>query len=73
LGCDLLFYKKYFRLNRGKLRELEIKQILEKYFETTLNTSSKYVLIDFYNDDMYIELKSRRNTFSKFRNKDDSV
>jgi hypothetical protein len=58
--------KKYSDLVFGKLKEVEIKEILEQYFNTTLQTSSKYNLIDFYNDDIYIELKSRRNTYSKF-------
>ena len=58
--------KKYSDLVFGKLKEIEIKQILEQYFNTTLQTTSKYNLIDFYNDDLYIELKSRRNTYSKF-------
>ena len=58
--------KKYSDLVFGKLKEVEIKEILEGFFNTKLNTSSKYGLIDFYNDDLYIELKSRRNTYSKF-------
>ena len=58
--------KKYSDLVFGKLKEIEIKQILEQYFNTTLQTSSKYNLIDFQNEDLYIELKSRRNTYSKF-------
>ena len=58
--------KKILDLDFGKLKEIEIKQILEQYFNTTLQTTSKYNLIDFYNDDIYIELKSRRNTYSKF-------
>ena len=58
--------KKYSDLVFGKLKEVEIKEILEQYFNTTLQTSSKYNLIDFYNDDLYIELKSRRNTYCKF-------
>ena len=58
--------KKILHLDFGKLKEIEIKQILEQYFNTTLQITSKYNLIDFYNDDLYIELKSRRNTYSKF-------
>ena len=58
--------KKYSDLVFGKLKENEIKEILEQYFNTTLQQTSKYGLIDFYNDDLYIELKSRRNTYSKF-------
>ena len=58
--------KKYSDLVFGKLKEIEIKEILEGYFNTKLNTSSKYNLIDFYNDDIYIELKSRRNTYSQY-------
>ena len=58
--------KKILDLDFGKLKEIEIKQILEQYFNTTLQTTSKYNLIDFYNDDIYIELKSRRNTYNKF-------
>ena len=58
--------KKYSDLVFGKLKEIEIKEILEQYFNTKLNTSSKYNLIDFYNDDIYIELKSRRNTYQKY-------
>ncbi len=58
--------KKYSDLFFEKLKEIEIKQILERYFNTTLQTSSKYNLIDFYNDDLYIELKSRRNTYSQY-------
>ena len=58
--------KKYTDLVFGKLKENEIKEILEQYFNTTLQQTSKYGLIDFYNDDLYIELKSRRNTYSKF-------
>ena len=58
--------KKYSDLVFGKLKEVEIKEILEQYFNTKLNTSSKYNLIDFYNDDIYIELKSRRNTYQKY-------
>ena len=53
-------------LDFGKLKEIEIKEILEGFFNTKLNTSSKYGLIDFYNDDMYIELKSRRNAYSQY-------
>ena len=33
---------------------------------TKLNTIIKYNLIDFYNDDIYIELKLRRNTYQKY-------
>ena len=40
--------------------------MLECYFTTTLRISSKYWLMDFYNDDLYIELKSRRNTYNKY-------
>ncbi len=58
--------KKYSDLVFGKLKEVEIKEILEGFFNTKLNTSSKYNLIDFYNDEIYIELKSRRNTYNKF-------
>ncbi len=58
--------KKYSDLVFGKLKEIEIKEILEGYFNTTLQTTSKYNLIDFQNDDIYIELKSRRNTYSKY-------
>ena len=58
--------KKYTDLVFGKLKENEIKEILEQYFNTTLQTTSKYNLIDFQNEDLYIELKSRRNTYSKF-------
>ena len=58
--------KKYSDLVFGKLKEVEIKEILEQYFNTTLQTSSKYNLIDFYNDDIYIELKSRRNAYQKY-------
>jgi len=58
--------KKYSDLVFGKLKEVEIKEILEGFFNTKLNTSSKYNLIDFYNDDIYIELKSRRNTYQKY-------
>ncbi len=58
--------KKYSDLVFGKLKEVDIKEILEQYFNTKLNTSSKYNLIDFRNEDLYIELKSRRNTYSKF-------
>lgn len=58
--------KKYSDLVFGKLKEIEIKEILEGYFNTTLQTTSKYNLIDFQNDDMYIELKSRRNTYSQY-------
>ena len=58
--------KKYSDLVFGKLKEIEIKQILEQYFNTTLQTTSKYNLIDFQNEDLFIELKSRRNTYSKF-------
>ena len=58
--------KKYSDLVFGKLKEIEIKEILEQYYNTKLNTSSKYNLIDFYNDDIYIELKSRRNTYQKY-------
>ena len=58
--------KKYSDLVFGKLKENEIKEILEQYFNTTLQTTSKYNLIDFQNEDLYIELKSRRNTYSKF-------
>jgi hypothetical protein len=43
--------KKYSDLVFGKLKEVEIKEILEQYFNTKLNTSSKYNLIDFYNDE----------------------
>ncbi len=39
--------KKYSDLVFGKLKEVEIKEILEGYFNTKLNTSSKYNLIDF--------------------------
>lgn len=58
--------KKYSDLVFGKLKEIEIKEILEQYFNTKLITSSKYNLIDFYNDEIYIELKSRRNTYQKY-------
>ena len=58
--------KKYSDLVFGKLKEIKIKQILEQYFNTSLETSSKYNLIDFQNEDLYIELKSRRNTYNKF-------
>ena len=58
--------KKYSDLVFGKLKEVEIKEILEGFLNTKLNTSSKYNLIDFQNDEIYIELKSRRNTYSKF-------
>lgn len=58
--------KKILDLNFGKLKEVEIKEILETYFNIKLNTSNKYNLIDFYNDDIYIELKSRRNTYEKY-------
>jgi hypothetical protein len=58
--------KKYSDLVFGKLKEVEIKEILEGFFNTKLNTSSKYNLIDFYNDEIYIELKSRRNTYQKY-------
>ena len=58
--------KKYSDLVFGKLKENEIKEILEGFFNTKLNTSSKYNLIDFFNDEIYIELKSRRNSYSKF-------
>ena len=58
--------KKYSDLVFGKLKEIEIKEILEQYFNTTLQTTSKYNLIDFFNDDIYIELKSRRNTYQKY-------
>ena len=54
--------KKYSDLVFGKLKEVEIKEILEQYFNTTLQKSSKYNLIDFQNEDLYIELKSRTNT-----------
>ena len=52
--------KKYSDLVFGKLKEIEIKEILEGYFNTTLQTTSKYNLIDFKNDDIYIELKSQK-------------
>ena len=55
--------KKYLDLQFGKNKELEIKEMLECYFSTTLQISSKYGLMDFFNDDIYIELKSRRNTY----------
>ena len=55
--------KKIMDLDFGKLKEIEIKEILEGFFNTKLNTSSKYGLIEFFNDDMYIELKSRRKTY----------
>ena len=58
--------KKYSDLVFGKLKEVEIKEILEGFFNTKLNTSSKYNLIDFYNDEIYIELKSRINTYQKY-------
>ena len=58
--------KKVLDLDFGKLKEIEIKQILEQYFNTTLQTTSKYGLIDFFNDDIFIELKSRRNTYSQY-------
>ena len=58
--------KKYSDLVFEKLKEVEIKEILEGFFNTKLNTSSKYNLIDFYNDEIYIELKSRRNTYQKY-------
>jgi hypothetical protein len=58
--------KKYSDLVFGKLKEVEIKEILEGFLNTKLNTSSKYNLIDFYNDDIYIELKSRRNTYQTY-------
>lgn len=58
--------KKYSDLNFGKQKEMEIKNMLEAYFKTTLQISSKYNLIDFYNDEIYIELKSRRNTYEKY-------
>jgi hypothetical protein len=58
--------KKILDLDFGKLKEIEIKQTFEQYFKTTLQTTSKYNLIDFQNEDLYIELKSRRNTYSKF-------
>ncbi len=58
--------KKYSDLVFGKLKETEIKEILEGFFNTKLNTSSKYNLIDFYNDEIYIELKSRRNFYQKY-------
>ena len=49
--------KKILDLQFGKNKELEIKEMLECYFTTTLQISSKYGLMDFYNDDIYIELK----------------
>ncbi len=58
--------KKYSDLVFGKLKEVEIKEILEGFLNTKLNTSSKYNLIDFYNDESYIELKSCRNTYQKY-------
>ena len=58
--------KKILDLQFGKNKELEIKEMLECYFTTTLQVSSKYGLMDFYNDDLYIELKSRRNTYNKY-------
>ena len=58
--------KKILDLDFGKLKEIEIKQILEQYFNTTLQTTSKYGLIDFFNDDIFIELKSRRNTYIQY-------
>ena len=58
--------KKILDLQFGKNKELEIKEMLECYFSTTLQISSKYGLMDFFNDDIYIELKSRRNTYNKY-------
>ena len=58
--------KKYLDLQFGKNKEIEIHKMLECYFTTTLQISSKYGLMDFYNDDFYIELKSRRNTYNKY-------
>ena len=58
--------KKYLDLQFGKNKEIEIHKMLECYFSTTLQISSKYGLMDFYNDDIYIELKSRRNTYNKY-------
>ena len=58
--------KKYLDLQFGKNKEIEIHKMLECYFTTTLQISSKYGLMDFYNDDIYIELKSRRNTYNKY-------
>ena len=58
--------KKITDLKWGKLREIKLKEILELYFNATLQTSTKFGLIDFYNDDLYIELKSRRNAYCKF-------
>ena len=58
--------KKYLDLQFGKNKEIEIHKMLECYFSTTLQITSKYGLMDFYNDDIYIELKSRRNTYNKY-------
>ena len=58
--------KKILDLQFGKNKEIEIHKMLECYFTTTLQISSKYGLMDFYNDDIFIELKSRRNTYNKY-------
>ena len=52
----------------GKKKEDEVKPILEEKFNCELQQGSKYATIDFFNQDksIYIELKSRRNTYNKY-------
>ena len=47
-------------LKMGKEGEEYVKPILEKYFNTDLNKTGYYCLVDLENDDIVIEVKTRR-------------
>lgn len=58
---------KQISLAYGLLREEEVKIILEKVFDTTLNHSkNKFAFFDFYDLNFLIELKSYKYSFFKY-------
>ncbi len=57
-------YKKDYEF--GKLKEKELKDKLEKYFNDNLIESKRYDKYDFKGDDYYYELKSRNCNYNKY-------
>jgi hypothetical protein len=53
-------------LKMGEEGERYVKPILEEYFKTDLTKNEKYCLVDFENEDMVVEVKTRRANKSTY-------
>lgn len=51
----------------GSKSENDVYELLKKNFKDLQKSSNKYSIYDFYNDDTYIELKTRRNKKDQYK------